>query len=63
MQGLNKKQREFLVDIAGKIIVYLTTVIMVGHILGKKMSFAAIPITILSIVILIYFSLILLKDD
>jgi|GEM_PF-1584977 len=63
MRGLNRKQREFLVDIASKVIVYLTTITMIGHILGKKMSPVAVPVTVLSIIVLLGFSLILLKED
>lgn len=36
MKGLNQKQREFLVDIMGKVIVYISTVVLVGSLIYKQ---------------------------
>lgn len=61
MRGLNRKQREFLVDILGKVIVYILTVTIIGKLIGQTFSSSNFFIIILIVTMLIAYSLFLLK--
>lgn len=61
IRGLNRKQREFLFDILGKVIVYISTVVIVRRLIGKSFDGITLGITILVLSILTIFSPYLLK--
>jgi hypothetical protein len=64
MQGLNKRQKDFLVDIMGKVIVYIATVVIVGKIvLGPAIPNHLIWIFALVILFFVIFSLFLLGEN
>jgi len=61
MKGLNQKQREFLVDISSKLIVYISTVVIVGKLIGHQFETRTVWIFVAIILSLIIFSLYLLQ--
>lgn len=61
MRGLNKKQREFLVDIFNKITVYLSTVTLIGMLIGRSAKGITLIIFLTVIFALVFVSLYLLK--
>ena len=63
MKGLNQKQREFLVDISSKLIVYISTVVIVGKLIDHQFETRTVWIFVAIVLSLIVFSLYLLKGD
>ena len=63
MKGLNQKQREFLVDISSKLIVYISTVVIVEQLIGHQFETRTVWIFVAIVLSLIVFSLYLLKGD
>lgn len=61
MKGLNQRQREFLVEISGRVVVYLLTIAIVGQFLNRDFDPYSILTIILSATILLIFALFLLK--
>ena len=59
---LNQKQRDFLIDICGKIIVYLFTVALVGRFFDKGISIVSVIIMIVGGAILTFAALFLAKE-
>ena len=59
---LNIKQKNFLIDICGKIIVYLFTVALLGKFFQKELRVLTVRVMFLSALILILGALYLAKE-